>query len=377
MTVLVHGQDIRLANGSVVKGTVLQKTDTGLVIQTPSGERTIEWAQLSAGTRYRLQPLYRANYEAVLLGLPVSAWTNAPAADEESATPEASPAASAAPVTEAAPAPVGSQSLDFASQAAFEVADWLRSGAIPGLQLRAADEALYKAFQYGPGAGEVVYLVLDTKGGGDVRDVLFVYSPGNAALSRTVKYSGFKKSVGDNRIVSFKRVPLNTRFGIIDTRIELEASSSLTTWLSVTFYVDLTANDTKARIILSGEMPDYLVGGGLIGAAGVLDLPVLWLALDMSTGAPAVIGNLNMSGLHVVPKDGLDNKINLEISDSKGAVIQRETVKLDESTLNAPNQFLLPIKKATPGELYTVKGSINLAPFFGSVTREVKVVVPK
>jgi hypothetical protein len=43
----------------------------------------------------------------------------------------------------------------------------------------------------------VVYLVLDTKVGAMCVMCLFVYSPGNAALSRTVKYSGFKKSVGD------------------------------------------------------------------------------------------------------------------------------------------------------------------------------------
>ena len=62
---------VRLANGRTVPGQVLQVTDAGIEMQTSKGKKTFPWRALSAGTRFRFQPSYRANFSAVLRGEPL------------------------------------------------------------------------------------------------------------------------------------------------------------------------------------------------------------------------------------------------------------------------------------------------------------------
>jgi hypothetical protein len=104
MTVLVHGQDIRLANGSASRVRFSSKTDTGLVIQTPSGERTIECAQLSAGTRYPTSTVVSGQYTKPSCRACGFRLTNAPAAMRRARHLMLRPAPARRPVTEAAPA---------------------------------------------------------------------------------------------------------------------------------------------------------------------------------------------------------------------------------------------------------------------------------
>ena len=66
----------RRANGRPIPGTIKEVTDEGLVMETPKGVKTFPWRVLSAGTRYRHQPSFRANFDAIRKGLPRSARTN-------------------------------------------------------------------------------------------------------------------------------------------------------------------------------------------------------------------------------------------------------------------------------------------------------------
>ncbi len=69
---------VRLVNGSVVEGEVTDVNNNGLIVRTPEGDVTLAWETLSPGTRFRYQPEYRANYGAILEGLPPAARTNRP-----------------------------------------------------------------------------------------------------------------------------------------------------------------------------------------------------------------------------------------------------------------------------------------------------------
>ena len=65
---LASGQEIRLANGAVVQGTLLQVKPEGLEMNTPAGSRVFTWEMLSPGTRYRHQESFRVTYSNVLAG---------------------------------------------------------------------------------------------------------------------------------------------------------------------------------------------------------------------------------------------------------------------------------------------------------------------
>ena len=61
---------LRMANGTVIKGTVQEATPDGLVIQGGRGKYTAPWKYLSAGTRYRYElPMLAAQEAARALAL--------------------------------------------------------------------------------------------------------------------------------------------------------------------------------------------------------------------------------------------------------------------------------------------------------------------
>ncbi|MBU0715312.1 MAG: hypothetical protein KJ964_08150 [Verrucomicrobia bacterium] len=55
---------LRMANGTVIAGTVQEATPGGLVIQGEKGQYTAPWKYLSAGTRYRYELPMLAEQEA-------------------------------------------------------------------------------------------------------------------------------------------------------------------------------------------------------------------------------------------------------------------------------------------------------------------------
>jgi hypothetical protein len=76
LTATATADEVRLANGKVIPGTVKQVTGQGIEVENPKGSKLFPWSNLSAGTRHRHQPEYRDNFDAVLKGQPASARTN-------------------------------------------------------------------------------------------------------------------------------------------------------------------------------------------------------------------------------------------------------------------------------------------------------------
>ncbi|MFH1476825.1 MAG: hypothetical protein ABIH24_04975 [Verrucomicrobiota bacterium] len=88
---------LRLANGTVIEGTVQEATPDGLVIQGGKGRYTAPWKYLSAGTRYRYElPMLAAQEAARVLALKKAAEA---AAKTEAAAKAAAAKAAAAKAT--------------------------------------------------------------------------------------------------------------------------------------------------------------------------------------------------------------------------------------------------------------------------------------
>jgi hypothetical protein len=370
----VSAQEIRMANGVIVKGTVKQATDAGLEVQNPAGSKIYTWDTLSTATRFRYQPIYRANFEPILQGLPPSARTNKPMIETSAAQTEAAKPDQAAP-KETVQQP---QSLRVFDQAPYENIDSISSSQIPNLQLRTPASATYMGLQYGPTKKDVMYLIFDPKTAQEAPDTLLLYSPGNPAYSNAVRIGGFKKGSGDTRVMSFKKFKLSSRFGSIMTDYEIECaySEGQTNSMTMTIAVDLYKGNTKNRFILSGQTSDLIQGDGIINVKGLLDLPVLWVGLDLTTGSPRLVGNLNMSHLKLAPKEGMENRVSITIIDDKGEVTQRESVKLDESTFGQLYGISCELKRVDPGKTYIAKAAIDLGPYIGPAVFEEKLTVP-
>ena len=369
------GQDVRAANGQLIKGQALKATDAGLEVQTQTGPRTYSWETLSAATRYRWQATYRANYDAVLGGLPPSARTN-PADVETPPTAPVATTTNAAPAS--APPPTATKSMLIFDQAQYENVDPISANQFPSLQLRAPNLATYLGLQYGARKSDVVYLALDTKGPEEPLDVLYVYSPSIAAYTTPLKITGFKKNVGDTRIVSFKKFKLASQFGQITTDFEVECmgAGTLSNQVTLSIAAALSKDEVKSKFQLVGQMVNLVQGDGVINVSGILDLPVLWVSLDITAGQLSLVGNLNMAHLKIVPKEGMDNRVNIVITSDKGEAVQREAVRLDEATASQKYSVVCPLKKLAAGQTYVVRASIDLGPFFGPSSFEDKITLP-
>ncbi len=367
-------QEIRMANGVILKGTVKQATSSGLEIQTPAGPKTYTWETLSTATRFRYQPVYRANFDVILQGLPPSARTNKPdlvttTAQTQAVKPE--------PET-AKPTTTQPQSLRVFDQAPYENIDSISSGQIPNLQLRTPNSTMYMGLQYGPTKKDVIYMIFDRKSAQETPDTLLVYSPGNPAYTNAARLGGFKKGSGDARVMSFKKFRINSRFGLVATDYDIECgyAEGQTNSVTVTISVELTKGNVKNRFVLSGPVSDLVQGDGIINVKGLLDIPVLWVGLDLTTGSPRLVGNLNMSHLKMAPKEGIENRVSVTVIDEKGDVVDRESVKLDESTFNQPYGIVCDLGKIEPGKTYIAKAAIDLGPFIGPAVFEEKFTMP-
>lgn len=368
-------QEIRMANGMILKGTFKRATNEGLEIQTAAGAKTYTWETLSAATRFRYQPIYRANFDPIVQGLPPSARTK---------KPDAEPVVAPAPAVKPDPAPAkttpqqNQESMRIFDQAPYENVDRLSPSQFPNLQLRVPAATTYVGLQYGPTRKDVIYLAFDRKSAQDTPDMLIAYSPGNPAYTSPVRLSGFKKGSGDSRIMSFKKFKINSRFGLVTTDYEIECSCAdgQTNSITVDITVELTKGNVKNRFLLNGQISDLIQGEGIINVKGLLDLPVLWVGLDMTVGSPRLVGNLNMSHLKLVPKDGTENRVNITLTNEKGEVAQREAVKIDESVFGAQYGVVADLKKIEAGKTYTLKASINLGTYIGPAVFEDTVAIP-
>ena len=103
---------------------------------------------------------------------------------------------------------------------------------------------------------------------------------------------------------------------------------------------------------------------------------MLWVGLDLTTGSPRLVGNLNMSHLKLAPKEGMENRVSITIIDDKGEVTQRESIKLDESTFSQPYGIACELKKLEPGKPYIAKAAIDLGLYIGPAVFEEKVTIP-
>jgi len=390
-----RAQEARLANGMAIKGEVGTATAEGLEIQTPAGPKTYPWAILSAGTRYRYQPVYKANFQAIQEGKPPAerkpvaapaapvapaapALPAAPAAPAEApapAAPAAAPAAPAAPAPAAAPAapaapPVGK--LGFAN----ENPKTIHPKEFPNAKLRDKTLTIYQAIQYGPAADEVVFLALDTKTPDDPYDVLFVYAPASSQFAKTAKVEGQKKGSGDKREVVFRKVPLTAKCGPITANYEVECTYALRK-LILTVQVEVIKGAQRSKFTLYLEPNDLFYTTDVpITVKRLFDLPVVVIQSANPMNKRVLSFGLRMADFFMLPVDGMEKKMDIGVVGGDGKTVEKDMMKMDFTYVGNSYGASYELKKVKAGQNYTVQAVINLGPVFGAVKAETKVEIP-
>ncbi len=380
---LAWGQTVRLTNGSAVQGSVTGITDEGLQVKTPTGVRTFTWDSLAASTRFRYQAFFRANYDAVVRGIPRARWSNAPdpvferelsrmvesggqaSAPGQTAPPTAAPAASSAPalifedITYAQPAP-------------------LEASSFPNASFRNLDYASFIAFQYGTSATDVLYMAFDAPGPSDMADILYVFSPGAAEFAKTVQIKGFKRGSGADRRCTYRKIRVQAVYGKTPAVIEFEPETGGigTNELFLTINVDLNRDRTRSNFDLARRFTDLQHGAGVIAVHGILDMPNLWVGARTSGGSAEALLLLSMSNMPLIPRDGMDTRAALTVTGDAGEVVYRDSVKMN---LFPPplDGIAAPLRRVTAGKTYSLTATMNLGPFLGNAEASGQFVMPR
>ncbi len=376
---------VRLANGALFQGEAEEPTPEGLKVRTPTGTRVIPWKTLSPGTRYRYEPLYRANFMAVVSGLPRSMWTNRPSA------PVSKPGGRRPSKTkgESKPSSESSDAGTSASKGSLRLADNLRyenippilSDTIPDLQLHRPVHTLSMAIQYGPCTNDVACFVFDLTSADAAPDEMYAYAPGLADYRTPRRIKALKQKKGYTYTARFKKIALQSRFGRIAAYYELRffGISGRTPPLQMRINVKLRAGSLLSRFTLGGKPSVVVKGRGTIQPTAILDLPILWMRLDTSHDQVRLVGNLKMSGLKLCPRMGMSRDVKFSIVEkATGKKIKSDTIRLDEDMFEHEYGLVYDLRNVQleSGHKYTVSAAIDLGPILGEVSFKQTFTVP-
>lgn len=379
----VTGETVRLVNGSVAQGRVVAISDEGLQVRTATGERMFTWDTLAPSTRYYYQAVYRANYSAVLRGLPRSQWTEPPDpwVVEELKRSLFSDGAVTGPASAssvvASPTVPSVASLEIWSDLQFQSVPPMTSTSFPGAAFRDLERTSFVGFQYGTSSVDVIYFAFDSAGSQVGSDTMFVYSPGTEEFKEGMRIKGFKKGTGADRRVTYRklRVRSQLRNATAVMELDVETGGLETNEVYLTVNVELSRDKTRSRFMLYSKCGDLLFGEGLIPVKGLLDLPNLFLSCSHAGGGGLATVLLSMANMIMIPQDGMDKRVSLRVEDESGNVVYRDAVKMDLFPVPAEG-LTSSLRRVTPGNAYSVIAEMDLGPFLGKVETRERLTIP-
>lgn len=364
-------QEIRYANGAPVRGTLKAVTAEGVEMDMGGSSRSYPWAALSAGTRFRHDPHYRANLAAAQAGQPKRAWTQPPEEGSAGGVAPGSPPAGGAPgSTAAVPMTVGPLDLS-----AYDVVPPLARGGIPRLELRHPESALSWGLRFGKPVSDVVYLVFDPKEAGDVPESLILFAPTGERVDRI---KATRRTEAGEPIVLFRKLRYHGTHNDASASIDLtcQFSSRQSSTLIVDADVELARGETRSSFRLVGAPAGTLRGDGDITARPLLEPPGLWLTADVSSGKPVLVGNVRMGRLKLLPKRGMGTEAAVTVLDDAGKVVLETTAAAKAGSAQDRYTISVPLDRLAAGRKYSVKASMDLGPLLGTVRYEEGFVLP-
>lgn len=371
--------EVRYLSGAPVRGTVKSVSPEGVEVQSGNASRVYPWNMLSAGTRFRLDPVYRVNLPAIQQGAPVAARTNELETGYLSAPPAAD--ASSAGSTGALMAPAVTSLLAAASAGPIDLGRYdavnpLPRAAVAQANLRNGDAALAWGLHFGSPVEQVVYFLFDVKEPGELPEGMVIYSPADGRADR-IKVS--RKTDGADALAQFRKLRYQGTMADVACAYDVACifSSRQPAQLLVSLEIELARGGLSAAFQLLGAAEGVLEGDGAMTASQVLAKPSLWMTADTSSGEPVLVGNVRMGRLRFVPRRGMDTAVRVVIADEAGAVAVDESVAVTAKGPQDRYTLKLPLDKLKPGRKYALKASMDLGPLLGPLRYEESLVLPE
>jgi hypothetical protein len=355
---------VRLLNGTPLKGEVAEVTAEGMALRSGSAIRFYPWPALAPGTRYRFDPLYRANLAAAQQGRPVSQWPNPP-----DGAYSAEPLPLDAPRADAISASVAP--LAFTP---FPAIPPKARSSLTALDAKAGAGSLSWGLRYGPAESEAAYFVFESAGDDGLPPAMHVWTgadkrPERVRMSRRADGEEARAIFREHR---FRAVREDVE---VTYRIAPTASTRAPGALLVSAEVELKKGLASSSFSLVGAPPGVLAGDGNVVARDLLAPPTLLMALESIGGKMVFAGAVRMGRLRLIPRSGMDRAISIDITDERGQKALAAEIPFSGDAPTDKHSFLVPLDGLSAGRKYALNARMSLGPFLGEVSYQERFVL--
>lgn len=347
-----------LLNGAPLRGEVIAVRPDGVEVRAGAATRLHPWSAFAPGTRYRFDPLYRANLTAAQQGLPVARWPNPPDGEYS-----AQPRPLAGPATTSAAGATDVRPLSFTALPPIPARP---RNSLVTLDPKAGAQALSWGLRYGPAESDTAFFILESAGADGLPPAMHVWT---AADKRPERITASRRADGDEARAVFREQRFRgAREDVqVEYRVSVSASTRMPGALLVNADVQLQKGAAISSFSLVGAPPGVLSGDGAVAARDLLAPPSLVMALDTIDGKPVFAGGVRMGRLRLIPRSGMDRALSVTISEERGAEVIKESVAFTGDAPADKHSFALPLQSLKSGGKYSLRARIDLGPFLGPV----------
>lgn len=357
-----NGTTITLINGAQVSGKVKSVSTSGLEIVVGRTTRAYPWHALSPGTRYRYDQSYRMNIDGYLAGHETALLTNAP-------DPEYDPLSPALPdETSGTEAVSASTTLNFGL---LGLPSPVVPADLPALSVVPTENLLFYAIQYGPGGEDVVVFGFAPSPSEDL--VLL-----NIKEGRFISEKSSKRKVADAELLSYPRKSFAAELGTISVEQNVQ-------WLVedreggrkyILAEVMLTRGAQKTSFVLQGDPSGYKSGKEQVSPRPLLVEPTMSFTIEIREEKTILAGRVRMGRLNVLPRSGMDLKVELDIADSGGrSLLKRSLAHTADGHLD-DYPLRLELDSLLTGQQYKLTATTSLGPLLGKISHEMIFIMP-
>jgi hypothetical protein len=258
---------------------------------------------------------------------------------------------------------------------AFSEVQPLAGGLPASIKLRQPDDAKFVCMQYGPKAGEVLYVVFDPPGPQVASDAAFVWSPALTGFQIPRRVVGKPRTMKGAKAYVME-VPVSTIFGDLGVKGTIQLISGVQDWwlLFAAGNFDIVKGGKSSSFQVGGYMNDFAVAvDGAEGAKPVRLLADIAFKVASIADRGFTSTELKMGTYNMIPGKNMKNEIRVVIADENGVKAAAHGWKIeDEHLLSAGHEavFMFIPEKLTSGEKYSTIASVDLGPIFGVKTAE-------
>jgi len=358
-----NGSDsITLINGVNVSGKVLGVSAVGMEVMVGKTRRTYPWYALSPGTRFKFDQTYRMNIDGYLAGSETSRLTNAPDPDYDPLKPGSGPSpAVVEPVS-------ATTSLNYGL---FGVPSAIIPVSLPALSIVPADGLSFYALQYGATSSEVVLFGFSTVSPGEL--IILDLKEGQVITEKSST-----RKIADMEFKAYARKSLQSNFDSI-------AAEQNVQWLVddrkgggrfLHAEITLTRGAQKTSFILQGDPSGLKSGKEGVQPKPLLVEPTMSFTIQIENEKTYLAGRVRMGRLSLLPRSGMDLKVEVDIADASGRSILKRSLVFNADGLPDAYPLRMELDQLLAGQQYKLTATMSLGALLGKISHEMYFIMP-